>query len=698
MINRTIKDYEIKELIATGGMAAIYKALQRSSGQTVAIKILHGHLAQDKDFITRFEREARAAADLKHENIIDILGYGHAEGVYYIAMQYVDGKSLKELINATKFIPHEIALAIVYEICQGIEHAHQKGVVHRDIKPANILVNMEGNVKITDFGLAQAQDLTSITVTGAIVGTPAYMSPEQAAGKRIDIRSDIFSLGVVIYEMVTGTKPFQGDSYSSVIHAILTIPAPKPIKANPILSERISRIIERMLDKDMDKRYQNINQVSDDIYSYFKAQSIEVPHKHIGTFINDPQRISQNMIQETKETFFKRGLYYLSRGKANLDDAIDAFTKVQYLDPADEQAKNHLAILRRKKKAAAPVRPKRAPGQKRNSMFKFAGIIGAILVIVVFAAALYRNYRNHEVRSTEYGFMSIDSKPTAAAVYLDDKDLESNTPVVLDSIAAGEHILEVRKRGYQPYRQNIEIRTGDTLPINARLIKEIATVATGRLAITSSPSGAKVIIDGTDTGFTTPCTIEKLSAGRHKIRLTKSGYQTKDITRTVQSEETTRVSINLTRSQTRTARNTKRKSYFKINVDPWAKIYIDGKYVETTPIAKALQVTAGTHSVKLQNPSFQTWQKTINFKPGETVSLDVKLQPFAGYVKLSVRPWADVYIDGKYYETTPIADAIQLPAGRHTIKLINPSFLTHEEVITVAANKTIRKSVKLVPK
>jgi serine/threonine protein kinase len=698
MINRTIKDYEIKELIATGGMAAIYKALQRPSGQTVAIKILHGHLAQDKDFITRFEREARAAADLKHENIIDILDYGHAEGVYYISMQYVDGKSLKELINSTKFIPHEIALAIVYEICQGIEHAHQKGVVHRDIKPANILVNKEGNVKITDFGLAQAQDLTSITVTGAIVGTPAYMSPEQAAGKRIDIRSDIFSLGVVIYEMVTGTKPFQGDSYSSVIHAILTIPAPRPIETNPILSPKISRIIERMLDKDMDKRYQNIDQVSDDIYSYFKSQSIEVPHKQISTFINDPQRISQNMIQEAKETYFKRGLYYLSRGKANLDDAIDAFTKVQYLDPADEQAKNHLATLRRKKKVAAPAKPKRVRIQKRNSMFKFAGIIGAILVIVVFAAALYRNYRNHEVPSTEYGYLSIDSKPTAAAVYLDDQELESNTPVVLDSIAAGEHVIEVRKRGYQPYRQNIEIKTGDTLSINSRLIREVATVATGKLAITSTPSGAKVIIDGTDTGLKTPCTVEKLSAGRHKIRLTKNGYQTKDITRTVQSDETTRVSLNLTRSQTPVARNNKRKSYFKINVDPWAKIYIDGKYIETTPIAKALQITAGTHTVRLTNPSFQTWQKKINFKSGETVSLDIKLQPFAGYLKLSVRPWADVYIDGRYYETTPIADAIQLPAGRHTIKLINPSFLTHEEVVTVAANKTMKKSVKLVPK
>jgi hypothetical protein len=146
------------------------------------------------------------------------------------------------------------------------------------------------------------------------------------------------------------------------------------------------------------------------------------------------------------------------------------------------------------------------------------------------------------------------------------------------------------------------------------------------------------------------------------------------------------------------AKQNKRKSYFKINVDPWAKIYIDGKYVETTPIAKALQVTSGTHSVRLQNPSFQTWEKKISFKPGETVSLDIKLQPFAGYLKLSVRPWADVYIDGKYYETTPIAGAIQLPAGRHTIKLINPSFLSYEEVITVAANKTLKKSIELVSK
>ena len=135
-----------------------------------------------------------------------------------------------------------------------------------------------------------------------------------------------------------------------------------------------------------------------------------------------------------------------------------------------------------------------------------------------------------------------------------------------------------------------------------------------------------------------------------------------------------------------------------MNVDPWAKIYIDGKYIETTPIARALEVSSGNHSVRLENPNFQPWQKRINFKPGETLSMDIKLEPFAGYLKISVKPWADVYIDGRFHETTPIAESIKLPAGNHIVKLINPSFEPHEEVITVVANKTIKKSVELVPK
>jgi serine/threonine protein kinase len=698
MINRTIKDYEIKQLIATGGMAAIYRAIQTTTGKTLAIKILHGHLAQDKDFITRFEREARAAAALKHENIIDIIGYGETEGVYYIAMEFVEGKSLKELIHSVRFIPSDIALAIVYEICRGLEHAHQKGVVHRDIKPANILIARDGAVKITDFGLAQAQDLTSITVTGALVGTPAYMSPEQAAGRKIDTRSDLFSLGVVIYEMITGTKPFQGESYSSVIHAILTIPAPRPMDANPTMDEAISLLIEKSLQKDPDQRYQNITQISDDIYAYFRAQNIEVPNKQISAFITEPERMSTNWIQDAKEKHLRHALHHMNSGTAGTDQAISEFVKVHYLDPEDTQASKYLAELKRKIKARARVKKKMTPAPPKRAFVKMASVFGAILVIMTSAAALYKNYQNNRTGLPHHGYLYVDSKPGGAAVYLDNADLARQTPANIDSVTTGEHIIEIKKNGYRAYKTNIQVKAGDTITVDAPLIKEMATAGTGSITIESKPSGAQVFVDGINTGHQTPYTVEDIPAGSHDIKISKSGYKTTQLTRNVQIGQTTRISANLSKTQSRATQSSTQKAYFRVNVDPWAKIYIDGQYIETTPIARAIEISAGGHLVKLDNPSYQSWQKRVNFKPGETVSMDIKLEPFAGYLRISVRPWADVYIDGKFRETTPIAEPIQLPAGRHTVKLINPSFETHEEVVTIVANQTTKKSVELLPK
>jgi len=697
MINRSIKNYEIKELIATGGMAAIYRATDVTTGKIVAIKILHGHLAQDKDFITRFEREAQAAASLKHDNIIDMLDYGETEGVYYIAMEYVDGKSLKDIITSVRFIPHDIALAIIYDICRGIEHAHKKGVVHRDLKPANILINKDGRVKITDFGLAQAQDLTSITVTGAIVGTPAYMSPEQAAGKKIDARSDIFSLGVVVYEMVTGTKPFGGETYSSVIHAILTVPAPKPIDANPLVDDSISTIIEKMLQKEADMRYQNIANLSEDVYAYFRNRNIEIPSKNIGEFIAEPERISQRYIKEAKDKYLKRGLHYSTAGKEDIDDAIKEFEKAQFLDPEDENARTRLAELKRKRKHSQVSAAGKAPMQKRKLPVGIIALTALAFVIILFAANFFKNQKA-QTQGLTYGSVFIDSRPADASIYLDDADLKMTTPSRIDSITAGEHKLEVRKAGYQSYTQDVTVQAGDTISLNAMLIQLVARVLTGSISINSNPAGARVIVDGTDIGLTTPCTVQDLASGQHDIRLEKNGYQPYEFKPVIQSEKTTNASVNLTKIVLRETGRTAQKSYFRINVDPWAKIYIDGKYVETTPLARAIEVSSGTHRVRLENPNFQTWQKNVNFKPGQTVSLDVKLEPFSGRLKISVQPWADVYIDGKFYETTPIAEPIQLAAGKHTLKLINPSFVPYEEVIVIEVNKTLRKTIKLAHK
>ncbi len=476
MINRTIRNFEIRELIATGGMAAIYKAIQISLDRTVAIKILHGHLAQDKNFITRFEREAKAAANLKHENIVNIIDYGQADDIYFIAMEYVEGKSLRELIESIKFIPDDITLTVAHEVCRGLRHAHQKGVVHRDIKPANILISYDGVVKITDFGLAQAQDLTSITVTGSIVGTPAYMSPEQAAGKRADARSDIFSLGVIIYEMATGIKPFKGKNYSATIHQILTVIPPKPTEANPLVPKAISEIIEKMLEKDPEKRYLDIAEVDDDISSYQRKNDIEISREQMGEFVSTPPEDLHNVLSKRKEQHFKRGLHFMTLGYEKIDDAISEFQKVLHFDPKDSQAQKYLSELLQKKEKKVSVKKKKKKVTGKRNIVLPLGII-AVVIIGIFLGALYRRRLQKILRyqkpATRFGVLNITSQPAGANIYLDGKKRERLTPTRLDSLSVGRHKIELRKAGYKPYIKHFVIKKNEIITINALLIRKV---------------------------------------------------------------------------------------------------------------------------------------------------------------------------------------------------------------------------------
>jgi len=644
MINRKIRNFEIKELIATGGMAAIYKAVQISLDRIVAIKILHGHLAQDKDFIIRFEREAKAAANLQHENIVNIIDFGRDEEVYFIAMEYVDGKSLKEILNQVKFIPQEISLAIANEISNGLCYAHQKGIVHRDVKPANILIGYDGTVKIADFGLAQAQDLTSITVTGSIVGTPAYMSPEQAAGKKVDNRSDIFSLGVVVYEMLTGIKPFRGDNYSSVIHEILTVTPPKPVEANPLVSWDISTDIERMLEKDPDKRYQNVDEASVDISNYLRRNRVEISRKDIGDFITAPTQHFQHLLQKRKERHYERGIYFMNLGYEKIDDAIGEFEKVLILDPDDSKAKIYLDELKKKKEKTPVIRKKPLEKEEKKAVKKpglpplaiIASTCAVAVILFVLFKILPRNTPAINPQAVVTGFAMINTRPSGAEIFLDNDSLGKTTPTLLESLIIGEHQIELKKIGYKSFAQKIEIKESDTVNLDIALTGEVAKK---------------------DTNITIkPPPVQKP-------------------TPPVQGT-----------------------SYLKVKVEPWAKIYIDNVYIETTPIARSLDLRSGMHMVRFENPNFKIWQRRIKFDPGQTVELNVGLEPLEGFLKITVKPWADVYIDGKFHETTPIAEPIKLSAGRHILKLINPLFKPYEETIEISANRMLKKNIELESK
>jgi serine/threonine protein kinase len=260
LIGKTLGQYQIVEEIGRGGMAVIYKAYQESLDRHVAIKVLLVRRVPP-DFIERFNREARAAARLSHPNILPIYDFGHEEGVNYIVMKYAPAGTLKERMGEP--LDPEEAARFVSQIAAALDHAHERGVLHRDVKPGNVLLD-EGNwVLLADFGLAKlmASDV-QLTASGMGVGTPAYMSPEQGQGIEVDVRTDVYSLGALLYEVVTGEVPFKADTPMAVVLKHITDPLPPPRSIKPDLPLEIERIIVKAMAKDREGRYQSAGEMA----------------------------------------------------------------------------------------------------------------------------------------------------------------------------------------------------------------------------------------------------------------------------------------------------------------------------------------------------------------------------------------------------------------------------------------------------
>jgi beta-lactam-binding protein with PASTA domain/predicted Ser/Thr protein kinase len=256
--------YQVVRKLGAGGMANVYLAEDQELGRRVAIKILNERHANDEQFVERFRREAKNAAALSHPNIVSIYDRGEAEGTYYIAMEYLDGRSLKELILSRGPAPLNVAIEYVRQILSALRFAHRHGIVHRDIKPHNVLVDAEGRVKVTDFGIARA-GASQMTEAGSIVGTAQYLSPEQARGTNVDQRSDLYSLGIVLYELLTGTLPFNGDTPVEIAMKHLSQTPELPSVLRPELPRELDLVVTRALAKDPDERYQSAEEMDADL-------------------------------------------------------------------------------------------------------------------------------------------------------------------------------------------------------------------------------------------------------------------------------------------------------------------------------------------------------------------------------------------------------------------------------------------------
>jgi serine/threonine-protein kinase len=277
MIGQTFGPYKITEKIGEGGMAVVYKGYQKSLNRYVAIKVLRAELAQDQEFVTRFRREALAVAELSHPNILHVYDAGFLNNIYYIVMAYVEGGSLKDLIGQGP-VELNYAISIATQLADALHHAHQRGLIHRDVKPNNILMSRDGRPLLTDFGIAKAlHESTGLTRTGTSIGTPEYMAPEQIQGQKVDGRTDIYALGIVLYEMLIGWVPFTATTPVAALYKQVNEP-PAPLRqANINVPDWLDAVVLKALAKSPSDRFQQASDLAEALRQKQAPRKVPTP-------------------------------------------------------------------------------------------------------------------------------------------------------------------------------------------------------------------------------------------------------------------------------------------------------------------------------------------------------------------------------------------------------------------------------------
>jgi eukaryotic-like serine/threonine-protein kinase len=348
---RKVGRYEIREEIGRGGMAVVYRAVDTVLRREVALKVLHPHLASHFESRERFEREARAVALLHHPAILEIYDYSGEGGEdVFLVMELVRGTTLRRFLETRPpaDLAAEWAALVIGRMAGALAHAHANGVIHRDVKPENILIGPGGDVKLSDFGIAQLAGLAQMTATGQILGSPAYMSPEHVERAELDARADIFSLGTVLYEIAVGRAPFQGKNPHAVIKRIIECDYDDPLRARPAVGHRIAAIIRRCLRADPQERYAGAADVASEIDEYLAAVGLGSADEEIVAFFADPAAWTAARRAGVLARTLDLGL--AARRKRRLPEAMDHFNRVLAMEPGNEKALAAVAGLSRRRR------------------------------------------------------------------------------------------------------------------------------------------------------------------------------------------------------------------------------------------------------------------------------------------------------------------------------------------------------------
>ncbi|MFT3697677.1 MAG: serine/threonine-protein kinase [Kofleriaceae bacterium] len=414
-----IGNCRIVEEIASGGMAVVYRAVQEPLGRTVAIKALKTSAAAEENVVTRFEREAKSLANLQHENIIHVYDFHHERGAMFIVMEYVQGIDLYDLLEKCGRLPYDVAAILAMQVARAMDYVHYRGIVHRDIKPANIMIARTGGVKVMDFGIARDTSFGDLTEAGTGIGTPAYMSPEQVLGDKLDARSDIFSLGVVLYQMVTGKKPFVEDEKKSAMHKIRLEKHESARSVNPEIPRELNNVIDRCLEKQPRDRWRSAQHMVMAL-ERFLAKHVEMNHHaRLVLFLK-----SQGVITELEAE--------------------------EYLNPAALGAG-----------AGALQQPNlQARNMVRSGLVAHAVTLGVLLLFLglIHVAPLGATPRTPSAgeKKLNKSYVRLDAKPWAR-ISIDGKPIGTTPLAKPIETFAGQHVIKFEHDWYQPIEKTIDV-------------------------------------------------------------------------------------------------------------------------------------------------------------------------------------------------------------------------------------------------
>jgi tRNA A-37 threonylcarbamoyl transferase component Bud32 len=380
-VGQILDRYEILEQVGQGGMAVVYRGLDRSLHRQVAVKVLHRHLAQHPEARERFAREARAVAKLRHENILEIFDFAGEDALEsYIVAEFIDGPTLTELITDHPPRYPEIGAMIAAQVCRALAHAHSFGILHRDVKPENIMIRADGVVKLTDFGIAQMLDMQRMTLTGQLLGSPAYMSPEHLEGKPLDFRTDIFAVGVMLYQLVVGDLPFRGRNPHELLKRIAEGVYRDARQANPLVGNELGRIIDRALARAKEDRYPDVTEMLAALERYLENSGIRDCREELARYFEAPVPYELALRARILDALSRRGRELLAVDQVT---ALDLFNRALTLDPDNREILELVEQLSRRRRG-----------------LRIAALFGGVLALVAVAYGIERLWFDDGARST----------------------------------------------------------------------------------------------------------------------------------------------------------------------------------------------------------------------------------------------------------------------------------------------------------